>query len=80
MSRIDLKPIEPLTKKLDEFKAFRGAKVTPYMQKYLAVEQSRLVDMVKQVKKHVAAGLSKIQEARETLLRREARLLHRLRG
>ena len=35
------------------------------MQKYLDAERARLDDMVKQVEKDVAAGLSKIQEARK---------------
>lgn len=60
-----LKPIEPLTKKLDEFKAFRGSKVTPYMQKYIAAEKARLTEMMKQVEKDVAAGLHIISKARK---------------
>ena len=59
------KPIEPLTKKLDEFKAFHGSKVTPYMQKYIDAEKARLTEMMEQVAKDVAAGLHIISKARK---------------
>ena len=59
------KPIEPLTKKLDEFKAIHGSKVTPYMQKYIDAEKARLTEMMEQVAKDVAAGLHIISKARK---------------
>lgn len=60
----DLKPIEPLTKKLDEFATFRGGTVTAFMQQYLDTERKRLNDMVDQVKKDVEAGIATITAAR----------------
>ena len=61
----DLKPIEPIDKKLEEFCAsFRKGTTTTFMAEYLEAEKATLQEMVEEVRKDVAAGMERLLTAR----------------
>lgn len=62
----DLKPIEPLAKKLEQFGAFRNASTTEQMKDFLASENDRMASMVEEVQRDVAAGIDRYRSRKAT--------------
>jgi hypothetical protein len=62
----DLKPIEPLAKKLEQFGAFRNASTTEQMKDFLANENARMASMVEEVHRDVAACIDRYRSRKAT--------------
>jgi hypothetical protein len=62
----DIKPIQTLSNKLEQFKGFRGGKVTVFMQAYvyLTSQLEQVKDMVEQAKANAQACMTSIDNAR----------------
>lgn len=61
----DLKPIESIASKLDQFSPFRGGRMTKFMEQYIENEKKQLSDMVGQTAEAVNLRMSRLEEARK---------------